>query len=139
MLAKNQLNFAYFAFSDDGIDYSGSLTDSNSNFSGNIDNIVFRNLSFEGVQKKDQDLSSFLYTISADSKKVPELVVSVSSSNRIDLKRTYKTLTVNELNKLTVSPIDVVLRVTTDPEDRVSDYVIQQNVLKYINKSIGKK
>jgi hypothetical protein len=77
LLAENSLDFVYYAFSDEGIDYSGSIA--TKNFTGSIDNVVFRNFSFEEPQRgstTNTDLKYFLYTIPAKTSKVPEFIVT---------------------------------------------------------------
>lgn len=142
-MAKNQLQFTYYAFSDDGIDYSGSLLSTNSNFTASIDNVVFRNLSFENFAKKDQDLSSFLYTVKTDNKKIPQLIVSISTGSLLELKRHYSTVDIVDygLPDLLINntPLDIVIKADVEESHRTSNYVIQQNVLPYIKKVFDTK
>ena len=58
LLSKNQLNFKYYAFSDEGINYSGSLSSSLA-VSSSVDNYVHRNLAFEADQRKRTYLYKF--------------------------------------------------------------------------------
>jgi hypothetical protein len=141
LLSQNQLNFIYFAFSDEELNYSGSLAATNSNLSASIDNIVFRNFSFEGTQRKNQDLKSFLYTIPPGTKKIPELTKTTPSTTPITLKRVYSINSLHNINHPNGSftqagsvYVDLVVRATFEPQNRIADYVIEQNVLKYLKK-----
>lgn len=120
-----------------GIDYSGSLSIAR-NFTSSIDSTVFRNFSFEGTQRKNQDLSSFLYTLPLGSMKVPELVLPVSPNSVLTLKRCYSLEEFSNINQSNRNPVDVIFRATVNTSDRVVDYVIQQNVYKYISGSLHK-
>lgn len=131
LLAKNQLNFKYYAFSDEGIDYSGSLSAS-SMVSSSFENYVHRDLTFEADQRKNKDLSSFLYTIPPEKNVLPEFKISVDVSSSITLDRRFRTDTIilrNSPIPTTQKPIDIVVRATVPKKtlsDRIKDYVIHQ-------------
>lgn len=144
LLSKNQLNFSYYAFSDEGIDYSGSLQLTNTNFSGSIDEVVFRNLSFESTQKRNQDLSSFLYTIDSREKKVPEFT-SDTQEGTITLERNYFSIPLgsdlNYVNHIIYSPdfrnsfrkpLDIVFRVKVDEKDKKDFYIKLLNIARIV-------
>lgn len=134
LLAENSLNFVYYAFSDEGIDYSGSIA--TENFTGSIDGLVFRNLSFEESQRKNSDLKYFLYTIPAKTSKIPEMVITPTTSSAITLKRNYYTQQFSLTNaNLTFhsKPLDVIFRATIPGASRDAEYVKYQNLLKVIS------
>lgn len=129
LLAKNQLNFIYYAFSDEGINYSGSLAAAS--WSGSIDNYVFRNMSFEEGQRKDIDLSSYLYTVPSKSKKIPEFITTPATGSVLRLERKYRStsvaLTNAQINTLG-KPLDIVARGTISKTNRNQSYILEQNV-----------
>jgi hypothetical protein len=140
LLAKNQLQFNYYAFSDDGIDYSGSLA--LTNFTGSIDNIVFKNLSTETPQYANKELNSYLYTVNTFDNKIPQLVVSISTGSLLQLKRRYKTWSGQEITKLvnlesTSKPLDIIMKANIQPENRVYKYVFEQNVLPLVSGALA--
>lgn len=82
LLSQNKLEFVFYAFSDQGVDYSGSL-DLTTRQSSSFDNVVLRNFSYEADQKKNgttslsnKDLSTFLFTMPTSSKVVPTFVTN---------------------------------------------------------------
>ena len=136
LLSENRLNFTYFAFSDDGIDYSGSI--SKKMFTGSIDDIVFRNFSFEEKQLPNGDLSYFLYTIPAKSEKIPEFVLTPNSASAITLERTYYTQNFSLHNSnlnFNSKPLDLIFIGTADSDSRESDYVKYQNFNNILSRS----
>lgn len=130
-MSKNQLNFIYFAFSDEGVDYSGSLA--TVNFTGSIDSYLIRNMSFEETQRKNIDFSSYLYTIPAKTKQIPEFVSFPAENTEISLKRTYTTVDSQYYKNGNHQigdqrPIAVIARATIPSVDRQAEYVRYQSL-----------
>lgn len=131
LLAKNQLNFNYYCFSDEGIDYSGSLLASSS-LGVSLDNYIHRELSFEADQRKNADLKSFLYTVDHGRNVLPEFVVSVDISSSVTLERKFYIDTVvlqNRPNVTVQKPVDVIVRATIPKitlSERTQEYVNNQ-------------
>jgi len=137
LLAKEKLKIKYFAFSDSGINYSGSLdfsgTVDGANYiivvdptyarlSGtNLENNLHRNLAFESDQRASSDkseplnLNSFCFSVSNNSKVLPDL--KLDSTDDITLKRTYQTKPKFDVNDLQ-NYEDVVLTVTKKTMDQ---------------------
>ena len=144
LLSKNQLNFVYFAFSDEGIDYSGSLSAS-AVISSSFDDYVHRDFSFEADQRTNEkkllqnnDLKSFLYTIPSSNAVLPEMVTSKNDTSSVILNRQYVIdrldLSTRKRTLLT-QPLATIMRATVPRNtisSRVSNYVYQQkeNVVK---------
>lgn len=134
-LSKNQLNFTYYAFSDEGIDYSGSFSDT-SGSSVSIDDYMFRNLAPEVYLKKDDELDSFLYTVPSRSKVLPEFVVDlgVAESSTISLTRSfvmeqlfeYANRKVNKVKR----PLGLMMRLAIEKE------TIQSRLEGYVNEQV---
>jgi len=137
LLSKNQLNFVYFAFSDEGIDYSGSLSASSA-VSSSMDNYIHRDLSFEADQRKERDLQSFLYTIPQGQRTLPEFRISVDVSSSIELARRYRIDTIilnNKPRTVIEPPVDVVVRASVAKRNfdfRVLEYVNLQRVKTFL-------
>src|SRR3990167_2143531 len=120
LLSENQLEFVHYAFSDSGVDYSGSI-DMASKTTGTLDDFVFRNLAFEANQEKDslkdKTLDTWLFTIPANSPVVPEFKPSLTGS--MTLNRRYKVEKVVKVIEqaisnptapvFSVSPLDIIL------------------------------
>jgi len=151
LLSKNQLKFEYYAFSDAGIDYSGSLVASSST-GMSTDDYVHKNLSFEADQRtnsmnsnKSVDLQTFLYTIPAGNKVLPEFNVGIDDTQTIPLAREYLidylTTYTKRKNRIT-KPIDVIARATvptTTRADKIDEYVAAQRTTAFENNlSLGK-
>jgi hypothetical protein len=111
LLSKDRLNFTYYAFSDVGIDYSGSfLKLDKMHFSGILtsstyDDFVHREfINFEVDQKKGYnnqeplDLDTFLYTISVNSKVLPE--IRLSTSGTLTITRTHQLVNMDNIKDL---------------------------------------
>lgn len=145
LLSKNQLNFIYYAFSDEGINYSGSLSASNL-VSSSVDNYIHRDLSFEADQRKNQDLKSFLYTIPQGKQVLPEFRLSVDVSASISLERKYRIDTIILENKVripppTEPPVDVIVRATVPKRNFVArslEYVNLQRIKSVLPFFIGR-
>lgn len=139
LLSRNQLNFKYYAFSDEGIDYSGSLS-SSTMLSSTLDNYIHKQMAFEADQRIDQDLRSFLYTIPPDRQVLPEFKISANLTSSVELERQYTINTmILEQNKPTRSirePVDIVIRATIPKEDRslrTKRYVLDQKTTRLVN------
>lgn len=142
LLSEGNLEFSYYCFSDEDINYSGSLAIVNNPAtipSSSLDNYLHRNLSFEADQKKSYnkeepiDMKTFLYTITTTSKTIPDFKISESGS--ITLKRTNKTIQSHELVKLNTlkdNAQNFILRYFKEDKN------IQQVNLDYIDEQIKK-
>lgn len=134
LFSQNQLNFKYYAFSDEGIIYSGSLSASQMQ-SSSFENYVHRDLSFEADQRKEDDLKSFLYTIPQTKKVLPELRMSVSVSSSVVLERKFYMDTVvlnNQSITTPTPPVDIIVRATVPRKtlkERIKAYVGTQRIL----------
>jgi hypothetical protein len=136
LMSKNQLKFIHFAFSDEGIDYSGSLASLVG--SGSFDDFVHRDLSFEADQRangkeslRNVDLKTFLYTIPAGNSVLPELVIS-DVRQEIPITRQYLidhvTLHTRKRNMLK-KPLAAIMRASVPKENlemRVNTFVQDQ-------------
>lgn len=116
LFSKDELDFTYYAFSDEGINYSGSMVNTGSIDDMTLDNYLHRNLNFEADQRKGYDnqepldLDSFLYTVSPNSKTIPDL--KLSTSGTIVLKRSFKVEDVKMLGDIPFDKIkDLIVRV----------------------------
>lgn len=134
LLSKNQLNFVFYAFSDEGVNYAAHLS-SSVVLSQSVDNIVRKNLFFEADQRKDRDLSSFLYTIPADKRTLPSVTLSVATSSSLSLERKYTFGLTGDLDKVidgvSSLPVDVVVSLVTPvlgELDRAIGYGVSQTV-----------
>lgn len=133
LLSENRLNFTYYAFSDEGIDYSGSI--STKNFTGSIDDLIFRNFSFEESQRENSDLQYFLYTIPAKTSKIPEMIITPSTASAITMYRNYSIQDFSMVNSnftFYSKPFDVIFRATIPGVTKEADYVKYQNFLNII-------
>src|SRR3990167_5041888 len=100
LLSKNQLNFTWYAFSDDSIDYSGSIKDTLAT-TGSLDDYMQKMFINEVDQRnttKSNDLKNFLFTAPVNTNILPEFRISLTGS--INLKRKYKTISfIDAVNK----------------------------------------
>jgi len=97
LLAQNKLRIKHYAFSDELIDYSGSLVQSMKQ-SASMDDIVYRNYiapeaTSMGGTGLPRDLSSFLYTCPEQRNALPPFQTSVSGS--LTLNRTFNNVDFN--------------------------------------------
>ena len=146
LMAKNQLRFEFYAFSDEGINYSGSLSAS-AQQSSSLDDYIFRQLSFEADQRKNgltlpknNDLGSFLFTIPSKSKVLPTFVVSVEEDDTIQLRRRFfiDTLILHTRKRNSIrKPLAIIARATVPRATllrRMQNYVTQQRCDKTASK-----
>lgn len=128
LMARNQLNFQYYAFSDEGVNYTEHLS-SSLVLSQSIDNLVRKNLFFESDQRKDRDLKSFLYTIPIGKKVLPRVNIengNVYLTSSTTLERRYS---VGTLEKIASSmdnhppPIDIVVKLTIPDIDEQTRHI----------------
>jgi hypothetical protein len=123
LLSKNQLNFSFYAFSDEGINYKDHLS-SSIVLSQSVDNLARKNLFFESDQRKNRDLSSFLYTIPLEKKVLPKVTISVDISSSLSLERRYSITSADGLEGYTNSvaslPVDVIARLALPHVDEIS-------------------
>ncbi len=138
LMSKNLLDFTYFAFSDEGVDYSGSLVSANA-ASSSLDDYVHRNLSFEATQKTNgkglptnKDLSTFLFTIPSRKTVLPKLVVSRDEDVTITLNRRFlidQLLLTARRKKRLRSPLSFLMRATLPKgtfSTRLGNYINSQ-------------
>lgn len=134
LMSKNQLSFVFYAFADETIDYRAI---SASNYSGSIDDTVFRNVAFEANQRKDQDLKSFLYTVQAKEKTFYSFK-SFPESGSFSLERKFENKTFNAENVsalLSNKPLALIVKGTEknlSTSDRNLFYILQQNINKLL-------
>lgn len=90
LLSQNSLKIKYFAFSDEFVDYSGSLA-SYPNISGSTfdDYVHSRTNMIEADRRKTGDLSCFLYTVAQTEKTLVLTDLRVSVTGTIVLERRY--------------------------------------------------
>ena len=137
LLAENQLRIVHYAFSDELIDYSGSLSEYITN-SGSYDDIVYKNYvpieaSTLGRTGLPRDLTSFLYTCPEQRSFLPPFVLSTSSS--LSLQRLYSDVPygrfVSRYMQAGVANPDTVMvteRDDTLPTDRQDQYAAEQDL-----------
>lgn len=133
LLSQNLLNFTFFAFSDEGMDYGAALTASLLE-SGSVENYARRNLSVECGQRKDfkeqGDLSSFLYTVPSRRTTLPEFVTNFDDTPDLTAKRRfYWDLLVVVAQTTTQQPVAVVTNSTIEQdtaEQKLNEYVSSQ-------------
>lgn len=83
LLSKGELRFAFYAFSDSGVDYEKALEASD------FEENVYRNfIPAETEQKKDRDITDFLYTSPLTEQALPS--TNIQTENTVTLKRRYK-------------------------------------------------
>lgn len=92
LLSQNLLSFEFFAFSDEGVDYSAALTASLKE-SGSVDDFIRRTPMMEAHQfknhKEQSDMKSFLYTIPSRRRTLPQMVTNRDSNPSVTVKRNY--------------------------------------------------
>jgi hypothetical protein len=155
LLSKNLLEFSFYAFSDEGMNYSGSLSASLAQ-SSSFDDYVHRGLSFEANQRtsdnryNDTTLKSFLFTVPSRSKVVPEFKTSIDTSiegsalvgraANVILKRSYFLNRISFRSRLSRRlryPLAYILRASLEKkslEERQSDYGLDQQVQQTVRK-----
>jgi len=116
-----------------------SVQASASNKSFGFDDYVHNNLSFEATSKKDKisTLGTFLYTVPAGSKLLPEFAIGTNLSSTLNLERRFyiKSIT-HTIPNLAEKPVDVVVRATVPVKakaDRVFEYAINQKSTLVLN------
>lgn len=124
-----KLRFVYYAFSDDGIDYSGSANFTSSLNGVTFDDFVHRSVSFESWQMDGKDLDDpkdlkyFLFTSDPNEKTLPQM--SMTTTGSVNLSRRYYT---EKMQKI----------VSSDGVDqRAQDVVVR--IVKKNNKSLRDK
>lgn len=96
LLSKNQLNFSYYAFSDDSVDYSGSLSSSAMISGSNLDDYIHTNtFAFEPLRQNNKAINNFLFTMPIQNDVVTQFNQNVTGS--ITLKRNYETETIENI------------------------------------------
>ena len=145
LLAKGLLDFTYYAFSDEGINYK-VLSDRG--LSGSLDDTVFRNLAFEPDQRKNyfnqptnNSLSTFIFTIPNGSEVLPELNLNLDSEVEVTLSRNYYTKGLDDVlengiksDGSGVSVVAVIGRFIKDKKNKdysANKYIIDQLTREY--------
>ncbi len=136
LLARNQLRVVHYAFSDELIDYSGSLSQSLAQ-SASLDAIVYKN--FVPVEttsmRRVTDLKSFLYTCPEQRDALPPFTSNVTGA--LNLTRLYKSYLFDDfilgvLGDTTQNPDVVVITERDDTKlgDREAQYSAEQSLDK---------
>lgn len=120
LLSKNSLNFTYYIFSDDFVDYSGSLNERSSaqttSSGAYFDDFVHNNFfPFEPMKRHDKTINNYLYTMPLQSEVTSQFVSSITGS--ITLQRNYE-----------IEQLDVIVNAGTDIEKLTS----QEDVLDWV-------
>ncbi len=136
LLASGQLRIVSYAFSDEMVDYSGSLNQSLKT-GVPLDTVIYRNhLSLQADQMDsslhNRDLQSFLYTAPVQRDVLPSMNVTFSSGT---LQRRYKEYTykdfINNSFNLSVGKFAVLVKMDDTPNDyREEQYVAEQDLQK---------
>ncbi len=135
LLSQNQLVIRHYAFSDDGVNYTGSLTYGAVSGS-NVDFETHKTLLFEATQKfdKTKNLNSFLYTIPERSTVLADLQVGTNITSSINLERHFhiETITLETVPRVFVKkPVDIIVRAKVDKptlKDRTKEFVLNQRI-----------
>lgn len=136
-LSKNQLNFSYYAFSDDQIDYSGSLSSSSMISGSTLDDFVHINtFAFEPIRREDKAINNFLFTMPLQSEVVTQFNPSVTGSFTLGRKYEVNTLEniisrVGEIEKFQAqeTAFDYVVVIEDVPisnQERNQNYTVSQ-------------
>jgi len=148
LLSKGLLQFEYFAFSDCGVDYSGSLALSGT-IPGTLDQIIYKSHNFfeadqrvADFEKKVEylDLDSFLYNIAEGEEVLPSMVTSVDEAENltISLERRYKlvdTYEVETIIKNPVPPENIIFYVENIKADRQEEYTRLQTIIRQLSEN----
>jgi len=139
LLSKNLLEFSFYAFSDESVNYSGSLSSSIATFVA-FDDYVHRGVSFEADQRVSDNraisktLETFLFTIPSRGKVIPEFKTSIDDSGDVILKRSYFPNRLSfraKFPKRLRKPLAIILRASIEKqslEERFSNYGLDQQV-----------
>jgi hypothetical protein len=101
LFSKNQLQIKYYAFSDEGIDYSGSLSASAVFVSSSYDDQIYNTLTFESDQRLGQQtLKTFLFNGPINKNVSPQFITSRDSNTEITLERRYQVRTIQEIPQI---------------------------------------
>lgn len=136
LLSTNQLNFKYYAFSDESINYSGSITQVSGNIN-NFENLIFRNLSLEVNQMINVEMKNFLYYAPTLRKKSPILqIVPETASLNFTGERVYDKYSSYTLsqNGILGKPIGAVISAEVVDVDRQEMFVRYQSA-NYLSSS----
>lgn len=138
-MSQNLLDFEFFAFSDEGVDYGAALTASLAQ-SGSVDEYIRRTPLFEAGQFKDfyqsKDFQTFLYSVPAGRQTLPEFTTNFDERPDITVKRIYfidlLILTAKTVNRVQ-DPVSVVVRAAVPQQTRESSltaYALEQQIAK---------
>jgi hypothetical protein len=137
LLSENSLDIKYYAFSDDLIDYSGSLAQS-VKFSQSLDDVIYRNFipiaasQMKGAGGTKADLTSFLYTAPEQRTVLPQF--TLSDTQMVSLVRLYEEKSLVDIINIDLnSGEDFDFVVMTDtrpvlPDNREKAYAEEQNL-----------
>ena len=127
LLSKNQLDFTWFAFSDDLVDYSGSIDDVLKS-TGSLDDYMQKLFINEANQQKtpqNKDLKNFLFTAPPGSNILPEFRISLTGS--INLKRKFKTMSfIDAIKNKNDGNLSIKTSFDTGILDKSKSYLITQ-------------
>ena len=137
LLSKNQLNFSYYCFSDDQIDYSGSLSSSSMISGSTLDDYVHTNtFAFEPLRREDKSINNYLFTVPLQSEVVTQFNTSVTGSLSLSRKYSVETLEnivngAEEIEKLlaqgeVLDYVVIVEEVPISEKDRATNHVVRQ-------------
>jgi hypothetical protein len=95
LLSKNQLTFAYYAFSDEGVDYKGALTSSVEN-SSSVESEIHKSFILDadyrnctkGTGNREIKLNSYLFTANQEEAATPQFFMEPNLST-VSLERNY--------------------------------------------------
>jgi len=139
LLSQNLLDFTFFAFSDEGVDYGAALTASLQE-SGSVDDHIRQTLTFEANQhknfKEQTDLKTFLYSIPERRRTLPDFVTNFDDRPDIDAVRRFfiDTFSISaRVRNVIKNPAGAVLRTTLDKktaQKKFEEYVRQQKIVE---------
>jgi len=134
LLSQGLLDFKYYAFSDEGVDYSGSLARG-----GNFENNIKSTFTFEADQRSNEmrqsnnrDLNTFLFTVPSRNQTIPRFVASTDDISGVTLEKKFfyeNLLDRDFLPPLIREPKAVIIHSdveSSDFLDRTSNYVKEQ-------------
>ena len=135
LLSQNNLDFEFYAFSDEGVDYEQALSASLAN-SSSLDHEVSKNTHVaEADQRPRKDLKTFLYSIPSGRQTLPEFKTNLEErSAAITLKRKFYTDTLGlqaEVTSTVKKPIAVVMKAEIpedSPSSNLESYALSQKI-----------
>lgn len=141
LMSSNQLEFSFYCFSDELIDYSGSLAESQQT-GATLDDTVYKNyVPMDATQIRTKasaypELGSFLFTVADNRDLLPALTFDSSS---IQLNRTYEDKSLNEYLAVDLNAAqnkDVMMIADVDPVD-LNDREVQYAAEQKLEREVG--